>query len=266
MKTSILTTLTSMGLLASSHGVVIMYHDFEQAGSSEDQVGSADVTWGATGASANADSPLGDTLGSSFNSTSATSTATQASAPTIGLSDFSISFWMNLSSAESGGSANGVLDMLSGSTGGGMQVLISPTDNIALGVGAASFQNRLSTVALGAGNFDAWTHIAITVDRDNASGITYYVDGVQFGGNQDPTAYAGTSIAANQDLQVGSANALPLNGLLDDLAIYTDVLSAAQVASLADGSNTPLTVVPEPSSVCLFSLGGLALIFRRRRK
>ena len=230
----------------TAYSAPILYYNFEQSGSSEDQVGSANVTWGATGASANADSPLGDTLGSSFGSTSVTSTATQASTPIIGLSDFSISFWMNLSSAESGGSANGVLDMLSGSTGGGMQVLISPGDNIALGVGGASFQNRLSTVALGAGNFGAWIHVAITVDRDNASGITYYVNGVQLGGNQNPTAYVGTSIAANQNLQVGSTNALPFNGLLDDLAIYTDVLSAAQVASLANGTKTPLTVSGPP--------------------
>ena len=48
---------------------------------------------------------------------------------------------------------------------------------------------------------------------------------------------------SNQNLQVGSANMLPFHGSLDELAIYTDVLTPAQVASLADGSKTPLTVV-----------------------
>ncbi len=242
-KTSILTTVASVGLLACSHASVVLYYDFEQPASSDDQVGSADVTWGA-GGKANTDSPLGDTLGSSFSSTGSASIAAQAHAPTIGTSDFSVSFWMKLPLAQSGGVSNGIVDLLDGSVGGGLQVLVSPSDNIALGVGAASFQNRLSTVALASGNFDTWTHIAITVDRDNANGITYYVNGTQLGGNQNPTTYSGTSIAANQDLQVASANALPLNGLLDDLAVYSVVLTPAQVASLAAGTETPLTVSP----------------------
>ena len=116
-------------------------------------------------------------------------------------------------------------------------MLISPGDQVALGVaGASGFQNRLSTVALGGGDFNTWTHIAVTVDRDSASGISYYLNGALLGSAQDPTAYQGVSIAANQDLQIASANALPFNGSLDDLAIYSQVLSPGQIASLADGS------------------------------
>ena len=235
-------------LLNSSQASPILYYNFEQVGSSVDQVGSANVTWGS-GGSAHASSPLGDTLGSSFSSTSSDSVAPQLSIPAIGTGDFSISFWMNLPSSYRGdGTANGVLDMLNGSTGGGLQVLISPNDQIALGVGAGSFQNRFSTVALAAGNFGTWTHIAITVDRDNAGGITYYVNGAQLGGTQNPTAYLGTSIAANQNLQIGSANSLSFFGLIDDLALYSVVLTPTEVSSLADGSQTPLTVIEPPNN------------------
>lgn len=249
-----------VSLTGHANGSPILYYNFEQAGASDDQVAVADVSWGSTGASADTGSPLSDSLGSSFYSTSATSVATQVSAPVIGFNDFTIVCWVKLSNSELGGVANGVIDMLNGSTGGGLQLLISPADKIALGVGGASFYNKLSSSALTTDHFDAWTHIAITVDRDNSSGITYYVNGTQLGGNQNPTAYSGTSIAANQNLQVGSANDVPLNGLLDDLAIYKEVLSAAEVASLADGTKTPLAITSEPNNDAPSSPTGLLAI------
>ena len=229
-------------------GAPVLYYNFDQTGTPpepeiEDLVGTADAVWGLD-ASEDSDSPLGDTLGSAFNSSSADTLADQATVPVIGTGDFSVAFWMKLPSSEMGTPANGIFDMLALTTPGGIQMLISPGDQIAIGVAAeAGFQNRLSSAALTAGEFDTWTHVAVTVDRDSPTGIAYYVNGVPFGETRDPTAYAATPIAANQNLQVGSANTDPFNGSLDDFAIFTEVLPPAQVASLANGSKTPLTVI-----------------------
>jgi Ni,Fe-hydrogenase III small subunit len=46
-----------------------------------------------------------------------------------------------------------------------------------------------------------------------------------------------------------------------DIAVY----GTGQIQSSYDGTYTTLTVVPEPSSAALLGLGGLALIFRRRK-
>ncbi|MEM9347648.1 MAG: LamG domain-containing protein [Planctomycetota bacterium] len=266
LKLAALLAATNIGVGAAYGANVITYYNFDQTSTPfVDQVGPADVTFG-TGATSNTDSPLGDTLGSSFSSTSGDSAATQANSPSIGTDDFSISFWMNLASSQSGGDANGILDMLANTNTGGLQVLISPSDNIALGVGAAgnSFQNRLSSAALSASNFDTWTHIAITVDRDSATGITYYVNGSVLGTSQDPTAYDGISLVPTKDLDVGSANGVFVtNGLLDDLAIYTGVLTSQEVSGLAAGTLSP-SQIPEPGSLALLGLGGL-LVARRRR-
>ena len=86
---ALLTTLVGIALTSNARAAAVLYYNFEQASSpSLDQVGNADVTWGA-GGSSNASSPLGDTLGSSFSSTDALSVVAQANAPAIGTGDFS---------------------------------------------------------------------------------------------------------------------------------------------------------------------------------
>ncbi len=50
------------------------------------------------------------------------------------------------------------------------------------------------------------------------------------------------------------------------MALFSGALSAGEVASLANGTQTPISLVPEPSRALLMGLGLFGLLMRRRRK
>lgn len=67
-------------------------------------------------------------------------------------------------------------------------------------------------------------------------------------------AFAGRFVTIGRD-HVSQSNR-PFVGLIDDVLIYNEALSAAEIDS---------AVIPEPSSLALLGLGGMCLIKRRRR-
>lgn len=242
---------------------VITYYSFDSitGGTTiEDQVGSADIT--TVAGTLNGDSPLGDTLGSSFTP-SGTSTVPSANAPTLGLGDFSITFWMNI--VDDDNNPKGVLDMLAGITTGGLQLNFGTganLDKLALGIGTAGgFQVALSDALAPGTHYDKWTHVALTVDRDGgASGVQFYVDGNSYG-SASAAGFATTSLSPTQNLEVGAFNNSNPIDQIDDLAIFSGVLTAQEVSDLADGTAS----IPEPGSLALLGLGGLLVASRRRR-
>jgi|GEM_PF-1780268 len=107
-----------------------------------------------------------------------------------------------------------------------------------------------------------WQHVAWTNTAGDGQ-QTIYVDGavvatgggIDGNGNPQFGAYGGNGVEA---LLVGtSRNRGSFNGDLDDVRVYDEVLSGAQIAALA-------TVIPEPTSGILLSLASLALLRRRR--
>jgi hypothetical protein len=102
-----------------------------------------------------------------------------------------------------------------------------------------------------------WHHVAWT--NTAGDGLqTIYVDGapVATGGGGNAGAYGGNGVEA---LLVGtSRNKGSFKGDLDDVRVYNETLSGAEVAALA------AVAIPEPTSGILLSLASLALLRRRR--
>lgn len=116
---------------------------------------------------------------------------------------------------------------------------------------------------------DTW-HMATVTYEAGANAVTFYLDGSLFGSvnfnnatpiNTVTTGDLGIIIGAGirEATATGNANRF-VNGLLDDVRIYSTALSATEVQDLY------LLTIPEPSSLALLALGGLALFVTRRRR
>ena len=94
---------------------------------------------------------------------------------------------------------------------------------------------------------DQWTHVSITVDRTNSE-VTIYFNGSDVG-SYDISALTG-NIFPTIDLQIGVINGGTVPGQsqfsgLDDFAFYNGILSATQIADLANGTTTPDAYAPD---------------------
>lgn len=102
---------------------------------------------------------------------------------------------------------------------------------------------------------DAWHHIAWTWD---GSTFTPYLDGVA----QTTVAYTGTiDPSATGALLIGAytGGALGLNGIVDDVAIWSGALSGAEITAVMNGS----LGVPEPGSAVALAVLAVGLAVRR---
>ena len=242
---------------------VITYYNFDTlngGGDIEDQVGSADIT--NVAGTLDTDSPLGDTLGSSLASSTGITSVPQADAPSFGTGDFSVSFWFN----HVDGNTAGIIDSLA-SGDGGLQLNFGTNalnNRLAVGIRdtGGGFQVVSSEALTGFGN---WIHMAVTVDRDSATGVVFYVNGVAQGTLGDATVWSGAAVDATQDMQIGGFNgnnAGRATDNIDELAFYTGILTPTEVAGLANGTLSP-TQIPEPGSLALIGLGSLCVLRRR---
>jgi hypothetical protein len=129
---------------------------------------------------------------------------------------------------------------------------------------------------------DQWHHVAITVDRDEATGATMYVDGEPVA-SYDPCVASGSvggvvSTFIGADTSDGGANRF-FGGLIDELTFYDRALTADEIASIFDAGEEGKIddrVGPDPDCDCtaslvtgsspqsLLTLGLLAAIGRRR--
>jgi hypothetical protein len=160
--------------------------------------------------------------------------------PTPG--NLSLEAWVKTSSI-SGGKIIGYGDKTSGSSAADDRHLyITNNGTIVFGV----YPNVVKTVQSGTGyNNNKWHHIVGTLD--GSAGIKLYVDGHLVG--SDATAKSGQSYSGYW--RVGGDNlagwpsapsSLYLNGSIDDVAVYSKALTAAQVTNhygLGTGTVTP---------------------------
>ena len=107
-----------------------------------------------------------------------------------------------------------------------------------------------------------WYNMIVTYDA-SAEDITFYFNGTSFG----TTTLTGAVDAADRLVVGGHRTGTGRNweGYIDDVAIWDEVISSAEIARL---QTEPVVPVPEPSSVllaCTGLLSGGGMFLRRRR-
>jgi hypothetical protein len=110
-----------------------------------------------------------------------------------------------------------------------------------------------------------WRHVLIT---DNAGTVTVFIDGVQDPNNLSYTK-SGTYTFQNSSIGAwlrGAAGGPTINnqfnGLIDDVAIFDEILDSSRISALAGGANP----IPEPSAALLATLAALGFAGRRSRR
>ena len=104
---------------------------------------------------------------------------------------------------------------------------------------------------------NTWQHVAVTYDSSTQT-RNMFVDGVEV-----LTANLGVSPNALRDIHIGSGQDdgrnFYWNGQIDDVIMYDEALSAAQIQNVMTNS------VPEPSGTGLMILAAFGFVLRRRR-
>ncbi|MDP3402798.1 MAG: LamG-like jellyroll fold domain-containing protein [bacterium] len=157
----------------------------------------------------------------------------------MGTSDFTLAVWFKTSDTDA------VTQVLIGKNGPGYLMALDAegklrfnlTDNVTFVNGSKGSDYRDGT----------WHHAAITFDRSGDA--TYYIDGVAIG-TTDISTQSGSLNDSGSSLVLGqSGNNMFFNGSMDDVRIYTRVLSAGEVTLLASGENTAaVTSVTAPAN------------------
>jgi len=80
---------------------------------------------------------------------------------------------------------------------------------------------------------DLWHHVAVTVQRSNTNGITFYIDGAPLATRRDPTTHPGSlTNSGNLRLGLNVFGQYSLGGLTDEVELFSRVLTPAEVLSI----------------------------------
>ncbi len=212
-----------------------------------------EIAWGNNGAYNGTTSIAGKVANARrFNGQSDYVKVPNASQINFGNSDFSVDAWVRTIDT------NGVkviLDKRSAATIGYSFFLYQGRPGLQL-ADAGGYANFIPLGSIANGQ---WRHLAVTVNRASATGITFYVDGAAVA-TYNPLPYPGTVTNSNplwigvrEPLQGGGGNFL---GDLDEIELFNRELSAQDVQKLyragAKGKCKERAWLPPVTSYCWF--------------
>ncbi|MEO1129159.1 MAG: LamG-like jellyroll fold domain-containing protein [Planctomycetota bacterium] len=227
--------ITAIGLLVlgTSAAAQTPVHDFRLNFNGLDAVGTAVGQPGNQVSFTNIGVPivLGAAMkvGQNGNAPGRVVTVPQNEVVNFSTGDFAIAVWVRRTADDL--NAHGIADAQNG-TGRGWQLNFAGNDVVRFRMYDGSDDANVTTTAtIG---LQTWHHIVVTVDRDDPLGMRFYIDGV-LDSEHDPTAVTG-EVFPNQDLWLGGlgSNTSGLFGELASVQIYTDNLTALEIADLAD--------------------------------
>jgi hypothetical protein len=148
----------------------------------------------------------------------------------FGTGNFSFDAWVKL---PSGLQTRTILDkrIITGGTWGYDVYIYQGLPGIQIGDGSSTNYNANPADHASIAD-NSWHHVAVTVTRASASGILFYIDGVQLATPRDPTLHPGSpDNVANLrlGLSVDPANPLPLLGVADEIGLYSRALTATEI-------------------------------------
>jgi hypothetical protein len=239
-----------------AHAQTLLHHwTFDTDGS--DSAGSADTTL-ETGATITAGSAgqFGEAL--SVPSDPVGAVTADAAAVTLPASDFTYAAWVkpDVSSPDDFGAVMG--NQIGAASGAFLRIDDEGTDGDLFGrVNNAAG----SLIEGGTVDKDVWTHVAMTVS--STAGLTIYVNGAPAGNNPAGTSHVISTVPFEIGTTPSNPSAQDFWGLIDDVAVYDGVLSAAELntarihgaanfAGIGGGvtvDNTASTVEASPAAV-----------------
>jgi hypothetical protein len=177
------------------------------------------------------------------------------SAYAFGTGDFSVSFWVSFDVLSN--AAVGMVSKDSFGSGGGFNGWLFNQDDGAGGLGILTRDSSVTatTARASSGTFSLgeWYHFA---GVRNANTVSFYVNGIL---RASATESVPTNVTNVEPLRIGSlspGSLQTMDGMVDEVRLYSHALSAAEVQSLA---------VPEPAAATLLAVSAGAICLRRRR-
>jgi hypothetical protein len=112
----------------------------------------------------------------------------------------------------------------------------------------------------------AWHHIVVVRNGDDCNDVELYIDGVDYdwGNNQISSGDSHGTSGGSGEMQLGARHTYDagwgtFSGDMDEVAIFDYALTASDAADLYDAA------IPEPATLGLLAIGGVAALLRKRR-
>lgn len=152
----------------------------------------------------------------------------------FGEGNFTIDAWTKLREAQTGNAVWLIADKRGAPVGHGYMFYVY-RNRLALQLNAPpqGFGNYLASTATPALKVGEWQHVAVTVDRKSATGITFYVNGSETG-TADPTGRKG-NLDSPGLLRIGAdprGGSQYFRGAIDEVELFNRVLSREEIMSI----------------------------------